>query len=123
MTSDPVDLRRFPRVHVKEGFFIRFQIGARRFFGLPITTLGGGGCCIRVSTELLGDIRPGAAITGVYIENPGIPQRPQRACVSWVQDAPHAHEEPFVLVGIEYLEPDLDFIQAVDHCIAALVKK
>ncbi len=123
MASNSVDLRRFPRVNVEEGYHIRFQVGDRRYFCLPVTTLGGGGCCFRVSVLLARGLRLDAILTWVCIEHPGIPQLPQQAKISWVQDPPRSHEEPFVLVGIEYLDPDLAFLQAVDRCIAELMKR
>ena len=122
MASNSVDLRRFPRANVIEGFYLQFHAEGRRFFGLPVTTLGGGGCCFRVSVLLAGVLRPEAMLKRVYIEHPGIPQHPQRARISWVQDPPRGHEAPFVLVAIEYLEPDLEFLQAVDRCITELLK-
>ncbi len=123
MVSNAVDLRRFPRVNVEEGYHIQFQAGDRWYFGLPVTTLGGGGCCFRVSVLLVKGLRRDAILTRVCIEHPGIPQFSQQAKISWVQDLPRSHEEPFVLVGIEYLDPDLTFLQAVDRCIAELMKR
>jgi len=122
MAPSPVDLRRFPRVNVEEGYSIRFRAGERQYFGLPVTTLGGGGCCFRVSSLLAADLRQGGELTRVCIEHPGIPNLRQLARISWMSNDARGHEGPSVLVGIEYVDPDLEFIQAIDHCIAELLK-
>lgn len=123
MAFNPVDHRRFPRANVEEGYHLRFQVGDRRYFGLPVKSLGGGGCCFRASVLLVKDLRPDTLLARVCIEHPGIPQLPQRARITWVQDLPRSHEEPFVLVGIEYLEPDLAFLEAIERCIAEVLKQ
>ncbi len=123
MAPGYLDLRRFPRIHVEEGFSIRFQAGDRWFFGLPVTTLGGGGCCFRVSVLLAGNLAQGAVLSRLCIEHPGLPRAHQRARITWIQGDPRGGEDPTVLVGIEYLDPDPDFIQAVDRCITALQRQ
>lgn len=123
MASSYVDIRRFPRATVEAGFGIRFQAGGRRFFGLPVTNLGGGGCCFRVSRLLATVLQQGMTLTQVYLEHPAIPQLPQRARVTWVMGNHPGHDEPTVLVGLEYLDPGLEFLQAVDRQVAMLLKQ
>jgi hypothetical protein len=120
MTSDFMDLRRFPRVNVEGGYSIQFQAGSRRFFGLPVTTLGGGGCSFRISSLLAGELRPEVILARLCIDHPGIPPIHQKARISWVLGDTHHNEDPSVLVGIEYLDPDLEFIQAIDRCISEM---
>ena len=124
MMPNFMDVRRFPRVRLEEGYSIQFQAGDRRFFGLPLTSLGGGGCCFQVSSLLAEGLHQDAILTRVSIEHPDIPQTQQQARVSWVLGNHRGHQEPNVLVGIEYLDPDQEFLKAIDLCIAKwLVKK
>jgi hypothetical protein len=123
VTSSFVDLRRFPRVHVDGGCTIRFQAGNRRYFGLPVVSLGGGGCSFEVSRILASAFQRDMLLSRVCIEHPEVPPLFQRARIAWVIGNQIHQDVAKVQVGIEYLEPDLDFVQAIDRCVSALLRK
>ncbi len=123
MAPTSMDTRRFPRVDVEGRYGIRFVAGSRRFFGLPIISLGGGGCCFSLSSLLAPALREEMVLTGVGIEHPGIPFLAQKARVTWIAGNQGRHTEPVVRVGIEYLDPDPEFVQAIERCVEDLLKK
>jgi len=61
-------------------------------------------------------------LTRVSIEHPDIPQAQQHARVSWVLGNHRGHQEPNALVGIEFLNPDPEFQNAIDICVAKLLE-
>lgn len=122
VVHDYTDVRRFPRVRLEEGYSIQFQAGDRRFFGLPLTSLGGGGCCFQVSSLLAKGLQPGTVLTRVSIVHPDIPQTQQQARISWVLGNHRGHQEPTALVGIEFLSPDAEFLGAIEFCIAKVLE-
>lgn len=123
MVPEWMDVRRFPRVNVEEGYSIQFQAGKRRFFGLPLTSLGGGGCCFQVSSLLAEGLHRDAILTRVRIEHPELSGILQQARISWILGNPLDQGERTVQVGIEYLHPELTFLQAIDRCIARMGEK
>lgn len=121
MPPDYSDPRRYPRVKVDGGFSIQFQAGKRHFFGLPVTTLGGGGCCFRVSALLAEGLQQGDLLTRLMLDHPDIPALHQQARITWVLKDHSAFDNPAAQIGIEYIDPSPEFIQAIDRCIAALI--
>lgn len=123
MDHPSMDLRRFPRVRVEEGCTLRFQTGGRNFFGLPVDTLGGGGCCFSVAQVLASALKQGTVLERLFLECPGLPLAPQRGRITWVTDC-HPHDpDPVVRVGVELLEPDPDFLLALERCVNELLRR
>jgi hypothetical protein len=123
MASSNMDIRRFPRIDVEGGYAIRFVAGKRRFFGLPVLSMGGGGCCFSLSSLLASALQEDMVLTGVGIEHPDIPFLSQKARVTWIAGNQSRHTEPVVRVGIEYLDPEPEFVQAIERCVEVLLRK
>ena len=117
------ELRRYRRANVDSGHLIQFKALGRFFLGLPVVTVGAGGCCVQISTTLAGDLKPDTPLSRILIQHPELPNTLLEGRISWIRGRQPGVLSDIVEMGIEFQDPDPAFVEVVDAYILKLLKE
>ncbi|HNX94532.1 MAG TPA: hypothetical protein PKL14_05165 [Holophaga sp.] len=117
------ELRRYRRANVDSGHLMQFKALGRFFLGLPVVTVGAGGCCVHISTTLAGDLKPDTPLSRILIQHPELPRTLLEGRISWIRGRQPGLHSDIVEMGIEFQDPDPTFVEVVDAYVLKLLKE
>jgi hypothetical protein len=117
-----VEVRRYRRVNLGPGYLIQFRARERFFMGLQLTSLGVGGCSVKLSSMLASSLRPEDVLTRIYLQNLETPRHPMEGKISWIRGRQPGQQDDSVTMGIEFTVQDEAMAAALDACVERILE-
>jgi len=116
------DIRRYHRANVGPGVTIQFKVRGRFFIGLNVVSLGAGGCSVKISPTLAASLHPEDLLTRMFLQHPNLPRTPLEGKISWIRGKQPGLGEDSVVLGIEFTDPDENFVTVLEAYVIDLLK-
>ena len=108
------EIRKFPRAILGPGYFLDFRIGGTAFSGLPLVSLGAGGCSGLVPESVLERYQKFKLLEEVHFDCEALPASPFKARVAWVSGWNPA------CLGMNFLDLPPELAEAVAGLVQGL---
>jgi hypothetical protein len=106
--------RQYTRTNLAPGRFISFRIGGKSFSGLPLVSLGTGGCGLQADPSLLERVGKFRLVDEVRFAGLDLPDQPLCAKVVWV-----AGDDP-ACVGLEFTNLAPEYGGVLERLVLAI---
>lgn len=116
------ELRRYRRANTGSEYTVQFKVRDRFFMGLSVTSLGAGGCSVKISATLATSLKPDDLLSKLFLLHPELPRVPLEGRISWIRGRQPGMDENVLLMGVEFLSPDESYAQTLDDYVVRLLK-
>jgi len=116
------EVRRYRRVNLGPGYLIQFRARERFFMGLQLTSLGVGGCSVKLSSMLASSLRPEDVLTRIYLQNLETPRHPIEGKISWIRGRQPGQQDDSVTMGIEFTVLDESMSTALNTFVEQIAR-
>lgn len=117
MSTSPEDRRRTYRLSVGPDHQVRFRAGEQAYLGIPLSDISAGGCCARIPVQQAEALEKGMDLQGLHLAHPRLPGVPLLGRVAWIMGRHAGKTEGFVVVGIEFVDPNPTVYQAIENYV------
>jgi hypothetical protein len=101
------------RVTLDPGFAATFTHEGRTFPSIPMSTLSTGGFGLRLPAAVTAGMEAGQPLSDIRFEHPDLPSQAVEGVITHLLAQRHGNAEGFVLLGVQFVDPPLDFHAAV----------